>query len=89
MHQKLLQVKYFYYCILNNKIVYLLQSIFLQNAEKILMKRVGQRGSGRPPIHCDIKVEILPKEENQVIILLLQISKIYSNTQYNIKHNNV
>lgn len=33
------------------------------------MKRSGQRGSGRPPIHCDINVEITPNEEDQVIIL--------------------
>lgn len=42
--------------------------ILLQNAEKLLMKRTGQRGSGRPPIHCDINVEILPSEEDQVIL---------------------
>lgn len=33
------------------------------------MKRTGQRGSGRPPIHCDITVEILSNEEDQVIII--------------------
>lgn len=31
------------------------------------MKRAGQRGSGRPPIHCDINVEIIPTEEDLVI----------------------
>lgn len=31
------------------------------------MKRIGQRGSGRPPIHCDINVEII-QHEDQVII---------------------
>lgn len=33
------------------------------------MKRTGQRGSGRPPIHSDINLEILPSEEDQVIIV--------------------
>lgn len=39
----------------------------LQNAEKLIMKRTGQRGSGRPPINCDINVEIIPSREDQVI----------------------
>jgi len=33
------------------------------------MKRNGPRGSGRPPIHCDITLEIMPNEEDQVIIV--------------------
>lgn len=33
------------------------------------MKRTGQRGSGRPPIHCDINLDILPSEEDQVIFI--------------------
>lgn len=52
----------------DNKIKYeliLMHQKLLQNAEKLLMKRVGQRGSGRPPIHCDINVEILPSKEDQ------------------------
>jgi len=45
--------------------------IILQNAEKLLMKRTGQRGSGRPPIHCDINVEIILSDKDQVIYLLV------------------
>jgi len=44
--------------------------ILLQNAEKLLMKRTGQRGSGRPPIHCDINVEIILSDKDQVILLI-------------------
>lgn len=40
--------------------------ILLQNAEKLLMKRAGQRGVGRPPAHCVINVEIIPSEEDEV-----------------------
>ncbi|XP_050421403.1 TATA-binding protein-associated factor 172 [Adelges cooleyi] len=36
-----------------------------QNAEKLLMKRNGSRGPGRPPTQCDIRIEILPSEESQ------------------------
>lgn len=43
--------------------------ILLQNAEKLLLKRNGPRGSGRPPVHCDINVEIVLSDEDQVIIL--------------------
>jgi len=36
------------------------------------MKRTGQRGSGRPPIHCDINVEIILSDKDQVIIIFLK-----------------
>jgi len=45
--------------------------ILLQNAEKLLMKRTGQRGSGRPPKHCDINVEIILSDKDQVITVFL------------------
>lgn len=35
------------------------------------MKRTGQRGSGRPPIHCDINVEIILSNQDQVITIIL------------------
>lgn len=38
------------------------------------MKRIGQRGSGRPPIHCDINVEIVPSQEDLVIIIFRKIN---------------
>lgn len=40
--------------------------MFLKNAEKLLMKRTGRLG--RPPIHCDLNVEILPSEDQVVIV---------------------
>lgn len=71
MHQKLLQVKQIYIFIILIYLIFIKEIILLQNAEKLLMKRTGQRGSGRPPIHCDINVEIILSDTDQVIVVFL------------------
>ncbi|XP_022171117.1 TATA-binding protein-associated factor 172 [Myzus persicae] len=53
----------------------LMHQKILQNAEKLLMKRTGQRGSGRPPIHCDINVEIVLSDKDQEQKLINNIQK--------------
>lgn len=59
--------------------------ILLQNAEKLLMKRTGQRGSGRPPIHCDINVEIILSDKDQVILLITYLLLYFLHLYFKIK----